>query len=291
MSGVVAVAFGQTGGKTPAQLEYMRESGQVVVAIHKALYEAVAPGMTTEELDQVVYDTTVAHGAKPNFLNYNGFPGSVCISVNEEIVHGIPGGRVLQPGDIVSFDCGAVIQRDGLPWHSDACITVVLDGPDRSQTRKRTELNSITQYAMWAGIAAAASARRIGDIGAAIEDAVEQRGLEVGWTPEILEGYTGHGIGNRLHEEPTVYNYRTRNRGPKIGPGTTLCIEPMLTEGDQTSAVLADDWTVVTVNGLASAHWEHTIAITHEGVSVLTAEDAGEAGLKPFGITPVKSFL
>lgn len=284
------MAFGQTGGKTPKQLRYMRESGLVVVAIHEALYAAVKPGMTTKELDQVVFDTTKSHGARPNFLNYNGFPSSVCISVNEEIVHGIPGERVLEPGDIVSFDCGAVIQREGRAWHSDACITVVLDGPDAAQNQKRHELSAITEHSMWAGIAAAATAKRIGDISAAIEDDVEEQGLEYGWTPQLLEGYTGHGIGNHLHEDPTVYNYRTRSKGPKIGDGTTICIEPMLTEGDQTSATLSDDWTVVTVNGLASAHWEHTVAITKNGIAVLTAKDMGAQGLEPFGITPIQSF-
>lgn len=285
------MAFGHTGGKTPQQLEYMREAGLVVAAVHTALREAAKPGLTTKELDQLVYDVTLAHDAKPNFLNYNGFSGSVCISVNEEIVHGIPGPRVLEPGDIVSFDCGAVIERGGLPWHGDAAFTVVLDGPDEEQNKKRRELSAITEHSMWAGIAAAVDAKRIGDISAAIEDDVEAQGLEYGWTPELLEGYTGHGIGNHLHEDPTVYNYRTRNRGPKIGSGTTICIEPMLTEGDQTSATLADDWTVVTVNGLASAHWEHTIAITNEGISVLTAPDAGAAGLAPWGITPIRSFV
>lgn len=285
------MAFGHTGGKTPQQLEYMREAGQVVAAVHATLMEAVKPGLTTKELDQLVYDVTLAHDAKPNFLNYNGFSGSVCISVNEEIVHGIPGSRVIEPGDIVSFDCGAVIQRAGLPWHGDAAFTVVLDGPDEAQNRKRQELSAMTEHSMWAGIAAAATAKRIGDISAAIEDDVEEQGLEYGWIPELLEGYTGHGIGNHLHEDPTVYNYRTRNKGPKIGPGTTICIEPMLTEGNQASAVLADDWTVVTINGLASAHWEHTIAITREGISVLTAADAGKVGLAPYGITPIESFV
>lgn len=288
--------MGRTGGKTAQQLEFMREAGQVVVAVHQALRDAVEPGMTTRDLDQITFEVTKAAGAEPNFLGYGGFPSSVCISVNEEIVHGIPGGRVLQPGDIVSFDCGAVIERAGLPWHSDAAFTVVLDGPDKEQVKKRQQLSDITEHSLWAGIARAATATRIGQIGEAVEADVAQQGRVHGWVPDILEGYSGHGIGNRLHEDPQVYNYRTRNKGPRIGSGTVICIEPMLTEGDADSRVLDDDWTVVTVNGLASAHWEHTVALSPPvpgaplGISVLTAPDAGAAGLAPYGIKPIQSF-
>ncbi len=265
----------------------MREAGLVVAEVHRALAEAAAPGKTTAELDALTYQVTRDLGAKPNFLNYYGFPASVCISVNDEIVHGIPGDRVLQPGDIVSFDCGAVIWRAGHPWHSDAAFTVVLDGPDRDSVKKRKELSAITKHSLWAGIAAAEGAKNVGQIGAAIEDDVESYSGQFGWTPDILQGYSGHGIGNALHEDPQVYNYRTRGRSPKLIPGMVICIEPMLTEGSQRSRVLEDDWTVVTQDGLASAHWEHTVAILDGGISVLTAHDFGAAGLAPYGIRPI----
>ncbi len=285
------MASRRLAAKTPSDMENMRVAGLVVAQTHAELRNAVKPGLTTKELDQIAYDVTIAAGARPNFLGYNGFSGSVCISVNEEIVHGIPGDRVLQPGDIVSFDCGAVVQHDGRPWHGDAAFTVVLDGGDDPELQqKRQELNAITETSMWAGIASTATARRVGDIGAAVEDSVFESSIKYGWQPDIVEGYTGHGIGNQLHEEPEVYNYRTRSRGPRIGPGMVLCIEPMLTVGDATSAVLADDWTVVTVNGLDAAHWEHTVAIGEKGIAVLTAFDAGESRLAPYGITPVRDF-
>lgn len=283
--------MGRGTGKTPQQMEYMREAGRVLVGVHAALRDAARPGISTIQLDQIAHDVTVAAGAKPNFLNYHGFPASVCISVNDQIVHGIPGSRVLEAGDIVSFDCGAVITRDGRTWHSDAAFTVVLDGPDADQNRLRHELSAMTEEAMWAGLAAAATARTTGDIGGAVEDAVADAAERYGWEPGILEGYSGHGIGTNLHEDPQVYNYRTRRKGPRIGPGSVLCIEPMLTEGDQASRVLSDDWTVVTLDGKASAHWEHTVAIGESGIAVLTAPDAGAKGLAPYGITPVQSFI
>lgn len=266
----------------------MREAGLVVAKVHSALAKAAAPGVTTAELDALTYDVTRSLGAKPNFLDYYGFPASVCISVNDQIVHGIPGERVLEPGDIVSFDCGAFIQRGGRPWHSDAAFTVVLDGPNKDSVKKREELSAITKHSLWAGIAAAATAKNVGQIGAAIEDDVESFSKSFGWTPDILQGYSGHGIGNALHEDPQVYNYRTRGRSPRLVPGMVICIEPMLTEGSQRSSVLADDWTVVTQDGLASAHWEHTVAIMDGGVSVLTAPDFGVEGLAPYGITPLE---
>ncbi len=298
--------------KSDRDLERMREAGAVVAAIHSALIEATAPGVTTAQLDHVVAKVIADAGAKANFLNYHGFPANVCISVNEEVVHGIPGSRTLKAGDIVSYDCGAYVVRDGKKWHADAAVTVVVGQPHVSdkafadvvatdigddvdpQVRRRLILSYITRKAMWAGLARVASARRINDIGAAVEDAVDELGRSLsgslGWTPEIIEGYTGHGIGNHLHEDPSVYNYRTRGRSPRVVPGMALCVEPMVIAGDSTSTVLDDDWTVVTLSGDDSAHWEHTVAISRKGISVLTAPDAGAAGLAPFGIVPVKDF-
>ena len=296
--------------KSASELEYMREAGQVVAQIHSALLDATRPGVTTGELDQVVARVVAQAGAKPNFLNYHGFPATVCISVNEEVVHGIPGERVLKTGDIVSYDCGAYVVREGRQWHADAAVTAVVGQGHVSDadfaagspapsaldpvTARRVALSDLTRGSMWAGVAAAAKARRVGDIAGAVEDFVDGRAAELkksqGWTPEIIEGYTGHGIGTRLHEPPTVPNYRTRGRSAKIRPGMAICIEPMVIAGDSTSRVLDDDWTVVTLSGDDSAHWEHTVAIGEEGISVLTAPDAGAAGLAPYGITPVTRF-
>ena len=268
----------------------MRVAGNIVAHKLQALRKAARPGVTTAYLNDIAHKAVIERGAKPNFLGYSGFPGSVCISVNEEIVHGIPGERVLQPGDIVSFDGGAVIELDGKPWHGDAAITVVLEGGDPQVTKRRRELSAMTEKAMWAGIAAAAQARRVGDIGAAIERDVIASADTYGWEADIVEGYTGHGIGNALHEDPEVYNYRTRTRGPRVLPGTVICIEPMLVAGDAATTVLEDDWTVVTVSGADAAHWEQTVAIGESGISVLTSLDAGAAGLAPYGISPVTHF-
>ena len=287
---MAALRRGRFPLKSARDIEDMRIAGQIVGQTLHVLGESARPGMTTAELDKIAYDTIIGAGAKPNFLGYGGFSGSVCISVNEEIVHGIPGDRVLQPGDIVSFDGGAMIRANGKTWHGDAAITVVLEGGDPEVVKVRKELSRVTEQAMWAGIARAATAKRTGDIGQAIERSVLEQEEGLDWTPEILEGYTGHGIGTQLHEDPEIYNYATRSQGPKIVPGTVICIEPMLVVEDATSAVLDDGWTVVAVSGADAAHWEHTVAIGANGISVLTASDFGKEGLAPFGITPVSEF-
>lgn len=292
----------------------MRQAGQVVAAIHSALLEATAVGVSTAELDAIVAEVVARHGAHPNFLHYQGFPATVCISVNSEVVHGIPGRRRLELGDIVSYDCGAYVVRDGKQWHADAAVTTVVGDPPITDAqftagtqlddelpgvaaevlRRRRTLCDLTRGSMWAGLAAVADARRVGEISAAVEDYVDDASPDIalsqGWTPEIIEGYTGHGIGRHLHEAPSVYNYRTRGRSPRIVPGMALCIEPMVIAGDSTSAVLDDDWTVVTVNGTDAAHWEHTVAIGEAGISVLTSPDGGATGLAPFGIVPIADF-
>ncbi|MSS83792.1 type I methionyl aminopeptidase [Actinomycetaceae bacterium WB03_NA08] len=259
-------------------MAYMREAGLVVAAIHKALADACAPGVRLRDLDHVVGEVTAAHDAEPNFLHYQGFPANVCISVNEEIVHGIPSDRKLKDGDIVSFDCGARIREDGKWWHGDAAFTTVVgDGYEELE-----DLSRVTEGSMWAGIAALSAARRINDIGVAIDQYVAEN------SPYgLIEGYTGHGIGNELHEGPTVYNYPVRGRSEKVKPGMVLCIEPMVVAGDIATDVLADDWTVVTKDGSPSAHWEHTVAVLPGGISVLTAFDSGAAGLKDFDVEPV----
>lgn len=262
--------------KTDDQIRSMRRSGLVVAEIHRALREAVRPGMTTGELDQVAASVLADHGATSNFLGYYGFTGNTCISPNEVIVHGVPGQRVIEPGDIVSFDCGAVL--DG--WHADACTTIVLDGGSDEDRR----LSEITETAMWHGIAALARAKRIGEVGAAIEDYLETFDLES--RPGLVREFIGHGIGSEMHMDPDVLNFRGP-KGARVKPGLVVCIEPLLTNGSPANETLADDWTVVTKDGSHACHWEHMVAVHSRGIWVLTAPDGGVRGLEPFGITPV----
>lgn len=268
---------------TSSDWPYMRQAGLVVARVHAALRDACQPGITTKELDQVAYECTVANEALPNFLGYQGFSGSVCISVNDEIVHGIPGSRTIEDGDIVSFDCGAKVKGRGRQWHADAAFTMIVGQP---RAPRAASLNSVTEGAMWAGIAALATAKKVNDVGGAVEDYVEAQAVDLGWMPGIIEGYAGHAIGNHLHEDPLVYNYRTR-RSPRLGSGMAVCVEPMLVAGEIDTRVLRDDWTVVTVDGSVAAHWEHTVGISEAGISVLTAPDYGRSGLAPFGVLPV----
>ncbi len=269
--------------KGPTEIGYQREAGLVVAKVHTALRDACKPGVTLEELDQLAYDTTVAVGARPNFLGYQGFPASVCISVNDVIVHGIPDATALREGDLVSFDSGASVERAGRAWHADSAFSMIVG----SGSQKAAELDAVTEQAMWAGVAALASARRLDDVGGAIEDYVSDAGRDLGWTPGIIEGYTGHGIGNKLHEPPTVYNYRIRGRTERVRPGLVICIEPMLVAGAIDTLVADDEWAVLTADGELSSHWEHTVAVLDDGIAVLTAPDGGVEGLAPFGIVPV----
>ena len=266
--------------KTADQIRKIRQAGLVVADIHTALRTRVKAGMTTAEADTIALEVLQAAGAKSNFFGYYGYPGPICTSVNEVIVHGIPGDRVLHPGDLVSFDCGAVV--DG--WHGDAAISMVIPGGDSEVSASRERLSALTEEAMWRGIAALATGSHIGDVGRAIDDFVVSLPDP---QPGIVEDYVGHGIGSKMHMAPDVPNYRTRSRGEKLKAGMVLCIEPMLTAGDQANKTLADDWTVVTQDGSDACHWEHEVAIHAAGIWVLTAPDGGEAGLAPYGVTPV----
>lgn len=277
----------------------MAASGEVVAKTHAALREAAKPGVTTGELDALAHRTVLDLGGEPNFLNYHGFPASVCISVNEEVVHGIPGDKVLQLGDLVSFDSGATTLHEGEKWHADGAFTMIIGddgtpeataaleeaiGPEELGVRRA--LLRVTQEAMWRGIAAFAKGRRLDDIGGAIEDYVGEVAQDVDWDPQLVEGYTGHGIGRALHEPPTVHNYRTRGRNPRLRRGMTVCIEPMVTAGPAATKVLEDDWTVVTRVGSQAAHFEQTVAKMGGTVAVLTAPGGGVAELAPLGVTP-----
>ncbi|VEI12828.1 type I methionyl aminopeptidase [Trueperella bialowiezensis] len=267
--------------KSPEQIRRMRRAGLVVADIHDALREQIEVGMTTADLDAVALEVLESAGAVSNFYGYYGYPGQICTSVNEVIVHGIPGERVLEPGDLVSLDCGAVV--DG--WHGDAAFSVVLPGGDPEVRATRERLSEATRGAMWAGIAAMARGKRVNDIGAAIDDYVSD--LPEDGRPDIVRDYVGHGIGTAMHQEPDVLNYRARGRSPRLKNGMVLCIEPMLTAGDQANTVLADEWTVITRDGSDAAHWEHMVAKHSGGIWVLTAKDGGAEGLAPFGVTPV----
>lgn len=266
--------------KTPQQMLLMRRAGLVVGECLELLAESTHAGLTTRALDAIAEDFIRGHGGTPSFLGYYGFPGTLCVSVNDEVVHGIPGDRVLEDGDLVSIDCGAIVQG----WHGDAAVTLVVGG-DAAAREADLQLSDATRRALWAGIAALRPGIGIYDIGGAIEDSVHASSVSDGRQYEILDGYTGHGIGTEMHMEPTVYNERVRFHGPEVRRGATVAVEPMLTLGTHESHELADDWTVVTNDGARAAHWEHTVAVTDGGLWVLTAVDGGERELGRVGAT------
>ena len=252
--------------KTPHELELMRGAGLVVAGAIAAVRAAVRPGVTTGELDAIAEDHIRSAGAVPSFLGYHGFTGSICASINDEIVHGIPNrGRVLAAGDNISIDCGAILQG----WH----------GPPSAED---AALIDVTERSMWAGLARALAGGRLTDISHAVEQTITAEQHPYG----IVDHYGGHGIGTEMHQDPHVLNYGRAGRGPRLVPGLALAIEPMVTVGDPATVELEDGWTVVTKDGSRAAHFEHSVAITPEGPWVLTAEDGGVAGLAPFGITP-----
>lgn len=266
--------------KTPAQLRQMVEPGLITAAALQAVREMIAPGVTTAELDAAAAAVITGRGAESNFQLVRGYRHTTCVSVNEQVVHGIPGDRVLEPGDIVSIDAGAQFRG----WNGDSAITIVLPDPDRAElVAARRELSRVTEGSMWAGIAAMATGRHIGEIGAAVEDHITAAG-EYG----ILRDYVGHGIGRKMHEAPSVFNYRVPDPGPRIQPGLVLAIEPMVVAGSEATFVEDDEWTVSTIDGSAGSHWEHSVAVHDGGIWVLTAPDGGAAGLAPYGVKPVE---
>ena len=235
----------------------MERAGAIVGDTLTRLRAAVVPGITTEELNRIADENIRKHGAVPTFLGYQGFPAAICASVNEEIVHGIPGKRALQEGDIIKMDVGATI--DG--FIGDAAISVAV-GQISEAAR---QLMEDTRASLHAGIAAAQPGQRIGDISAAVQHYAEARGYGV------VKGFVGHGVGRHLHEDPQVPNYGEPGKGHLLRPGMCICIEPMLNIGTAETLILDDDWTVVTADGALSAHFEHTLAITKEGPKILTA--------------------
>jgi methionyl aminopeptidase len=263
---------GRIDYKNGAQVRAMRAAGLVVADALAAVREAAQPGVTTGELDAIAAGVIGDAGATPSFLGYHHYPATLCLSVNDEIVHGIPGPRVLEPGDVVSVDCGAIV--DG--WHGDAAFSMVLPPGEPADVA----LVEATAHALWAGIAALAKGERLNGVGDAVEDVVAASPARYG----IVREYVGHGIGRAMHQPPEVFNYRVRERGPRTRVGLCVAVEPMLTRGLPATSILGDDWTVVTVDGSRAAHWEHTVAICPDGLWVLTAHDGGAERLGQLGV-------
>lgn len=262
---------GRIETKAPSEIALMRHAGLVVARTLQSLRDAVAPGVSTGDLDALAREQIREQGASSNFLGYHGFTAVICTSVNDEVVHGIPGDRILREGDLISIDCGAVVAG----WHGDAAVTVGV-GEVAPQV---LELSRVTEEALWRGIAAMGTGSTVGDVSFAIESFVDEQG-DYG----IVEGFTGHGIGTAMHLPPDVPNFGRPGRGPKLTPGVTLAIEPMVTLGSPRTTILEDGWTAVTTDGSWAAHWEHTVARTDTGVWVLTAEDGGAARLAELGV-------
>lgn len=267
--------------KSPAQLRAMVEPGIITAAALQAVRDHVAPGVTTLELDAIAADVIRSRGAESNFQLVRGYRHTVCASVNEQVVHGIPNSRPLEPGDILSIDAGAQFRG----WNGDSAITIVIADPDRPElVAARERLSEVTEESLWAGIAALANAKRIGEIGDAIQTSIESSGEGYG----ILRDYVGHGIGRKMHEAPSVFNYRVPDLGPEVKPGLVLAIEPMVVAGSEETFTEDDDWTVSTIDGSDGSHWEHSVAVHDGGIWVLTAPDGGAAGLAPYGIVPTE---
>jgi methionyl aminopeptidase len=243
--------------KSSRELALMRRAGRIVAQVHECFREMVRPGITTADLERAASRIIEQEGATSSFKGYRGFPAAICTSINEEIVHGIPSPRrVLKEGDIISLDVGAIYRG----YHGDAAITLPVGQVDEEVQR----LLEVTQGALEAGIAQACTGRRLGDISAAIQRYAEVNGFNV------VREYTGHGIGQEMHEDPQIPNFGQPNRGPRLRPSMTFALEPMVMAGDWRTRVLSDNWTVVTADGSLSAHFEHTLAVTDGEPEILT---------------------
>ena len=245
--------------KTPDQVAIMRRAGRVVAEMLDACQAAARPGVTTADLDKVAREVLARRGAKSNFLNYHGYPAVICASPNNVIVHGIPGGYRLKDGDIISIDCGAIV--DG--WHGDAARTIAVG--DISEEAQK--IIRVTEDALWAGIQHVRNGARLLDIGHAVQTVAEGAGFSV------VREYVGHGIGRAMHEEPQVPNYGQPGHGMKLKVGHVLAVEPMVNHGTEETQLDDDGWTVRTADGMLSAHFEHSIAVTQDGPEVLTVLD------------------
>ncbi|EJR55141.1 methionine aminopeptidase [Bacillus cereus VD115] len=242
--------------KTPREIEIMREAGRIVALTHQELKQHITPGITTKELDQIAEKTIQKYGATPSFKGYNGFPGSICASVNEELVHGIPGKRKLEEGDIISIDIGA--KYNG--YHGDSAWTYPVGNISESVQK----LLDVTEKSLYLGLEQVKPGERLSNISHAVQTHAEENGFS------IVREYVGHGIGQDLHEDPQIPHYGPPNRGPRLKSGMVICVEPMVNQGRRYVKTLSDDWTVVTVDGKWCAHFEHTIALTEAGYEILT---------------------
>ena len=245
--------------KTAHDIELMRKAGKITAAARALAGEMVKPGVSTKAIDRAVHDFIVSQGAKPSFLNYSGYPGSACISINNQVIHGIPGHRRIQDGDIVSVDVGAYING----FHGD-CAATYIAGNVSEDVKKLIE---VTRQSFFEGIKFARAGYRIGDISHAIQEYAESFGFSV------VREYVGHGVGEKLHEEPEVPNYGAAGHGPRLIPGMTIAIEPMINMGTAEIRVLSDGWTVETEDGKPSAHYENTVLITKGDPEILTPLD------------------
>ena len=242
--------------RTPEEIAIMRRAGKVVAEMHTCIREAIRPGVTTLELDKIGRDVIERRGARSNFLGYHGFPAVICASPNDMIVHGIPGPYRLEEGDIISIDCGAIIQG----WHGDAAFTA----PVGQVSEEAAKLIKVTEESLYAGIDQMVDGNRISDIGHAVQTVAEAAGFSV------VREYVGHAIGTAMHEKPEVPNYGDPGKGPKLRVGNVYAVEPMVNVGGVGTRLLDDGWSVVTADGSLSCHWEHTIAITDDGPEILT---------------------
>ncbi len=270
--------------KTNEQIILMRAAGLATAAALNAVRKAIRPGVSTLELDEVAEAAIIARGGHSNFKLVPGYRHTICASINDEVVHGIPSAdRILKAGDIISIDAGAEIGE----WNGDSAMTVIVPNEDGTQVatemiRARQTLSDVTEQSLWVGIAALAKAEYLNEVGLAIEDYIYSQGKY-----GILEEYVGHGIGRSMHEDPAVFNYAVREKGFKVQPGLCVAIEPMVVAGSHRTKILKDGWTVSTKDGSDASHWEHSIAVHEKGIWVLTAEDGGASKLAPLGVKPV----
>jgi methionyl aminopeptidase len=265
-------------GRTDEQLHLMREAGLLVGRTLELLASELRPGLTTLDLDRLAEDFIRSNGGIPNFQLVPGYSHTLCTSVNDEVVHGIPGPRVLEAGDIVSVDCGAEVRG----WNGDAAFTAVVGGREAGRPEDLALIDA-TEASLYAGIAAMQVGGRLYAVGDAVEASIAAAAERDGRTYGVIDEYVGHGIGTQMHMDPQIPNYAVREAGPKLVDGFTGAIEPMVTLGGIDTKVLADDWTVVTLDGTRAAHWEHSVAVRDGGLWILTAIDGGEAALAARG--------
>ena len=242
--------------RTPEEIAIMRRAGKVVAEMHSCIRAAIRPGVTTLELDKIGREVIERRGARSNFLGYHGFPAVICTSPNDMIVHGIPGSYRLEEGDIISIDCGAIIQG----WHGDAAFTAAVG----QVSEEAAKLIKVTEESLYAGIDQMVDGNRISDIGHAVQTVAEAAGFSV------VREYVGHARGTAMHEKPEVPNYGDPGKGPKLRVGNVYAVEPMVNVGSPGTRLLDDGWSVMTADGSLSCHWEHTIAITDDGPEILT---------------------